>query len=29
MNYEFFNNQNDIEYQNIYFPEQGTLTINN
>ena len=29
MNYEFFNNQNDIEYQNIYFPEQGILTINN
>ena len=29
MNYEFFNNQNVNQIQNIYFPEQGTLTINN
>ena len=29
MNYEFFNNQNNNEIQNIYFPEQGIFTINN
>ena len=29
MNYEFFNNQNDIQIQNIYFPVQQTLNKNN